>query len=206
MDSTVSCEVTKRDSPALSQTSRGQWGKRVARYRVLWRRRQPKLLQGGGCVSWKERVFRSCAEKSWVQHFVIWSVKTEAWEGGASWMMQEWTSFRNTIGYQFGQMWEMDGMKICHPCQSYILCLQRIAHYRAGTLDEALRISAREATFPLKNMSFGHLWYITKFSVIRHRLPGFDIHFLSIQTYQRSHSLCGSPVLKIRAMAQEANT
>ena len=74
--------------------------------------------------------------------------------------------------------------------QSYILCLQRIAHYRAGTLDEALRISAREATFPLKNMSFGHLWYITKFSVIRHRQPGFDINFLSIQTYQRSHSLC----------------
>ena len=94
MDSTVSCDVTKRDSPALSQTSWGQWGKRVARYRVLWRRRQPKLLQGGGCVSWKERVYQSCAEKSWVQHFVIWSVKTEAWEGGASWMMQEWTSFR----------------------------------------------------------------------------------------------------------------
>ena len=191
MDSTVSCDVTKRDSPALSQTSRGQWGKRVARYRVLWRRRQPKLLQGGGCVSWKERLYRSCAEKSWVQHFVIWSVKTEAWEGGASWMKQEWTSFRK---YYWISIWANVGNGWTENMPSipvlYWLCLQRIAHYRAGTLDEALRISAREATFPLKNMSFGHLWYITKFSVIRHRQPGFDINFLSIQTYQRSHSLC----------------
>ena len=91
-------------------------------------------------------------------------------------MMQEWTSFRNTIGYQFGQMWEIDGMKICHPCHSYILCLQRIAHYRAGTRDEALRISAREATVPLRNTRFGHLWYITKFLVIRHRPPGSIRH------------------------------
>ena len=29
LDSTVSCDVTKRDSPTLSQTSRRQWGKRV---------------------------------------------------------------------------------------------------------------------------------------------------------------------------------
>ena len=38
---------------------------------ILWRRRQQKLKQGGGCVSSKERVYRSCAEKSWVQHLVI---------------------------------------------------------------------------------------------------------------------------------------
>ena len=191
MDSTVSCDVTKRDSPALSQPSRGQWGKRVARYRVLWRRRQPKLLQGGGCVSWKERVYRSCAEKSWVQHFVIWSVKTEAWEGGASWMMQEWTSFRNTIGYQFGQMWEMDGMKICHPCQSYILCLQRIAHYRVGTLDEALRISAREATFPLKNMSFGHLWSFVLRNFRSSDIGRRDSTYISSQfKHTNGHTVC----------------
>ena len=83
-------------------------------------------------------------------------------------------------------------MKICYPCQSFIL-------------DRNERSSAWETIFA-PNMSLGHLWYITKFSVIRHRPPGFDIHFLSIRTNQRSHSLCGRPVLKTGAMAQETNT
>ena len=106
-------------------------------------------------------------------------------------MMQEWTSFRNTIGYQFGQMWEMDGMKICHPCQSYILCLQRIAHYRAGTLDEALRISAREATFPLKNMSFGHLWSFVLRNFRSSDIGRRDSTYISSQfKHTNGHTVC----------------
>ena len=113
-------------------------------------------------------------------------------------MMQESTSFRNTIGQQFGQMWEMDGLKIKYAIHASLL-------YQTEMRDEALRSSAWEAVFA-PNMTLGHLWYITKFSVIRHRPPGFDIHFLSIRTNQRSHSLCGPPVLKTGAMAQETNT
>ena len=106
-------------------------------------------------------------------------------------MMQEWTSFRNTIGYQFGQMWEMDGMKICHPCQSYILCLQRIAHYSAGTLDEALRISAREATFPLKNMSFGHLWSFVLRNFRSSDIGRRDSTYISSQfKHTNGHTVC----------------